>query len=75
MKPKNGRLCDICNIELTGRTDDNEESFKTRFNIYVNNVSGLLDYYREKNVLHIVKSHALKEDTFADVKEILENQD
>lgn len=74
-KPKNGRLCDICNIELTGRSDDNEESFKTRFNIYINNVQGLLDYYREKNVLYIVKSHTLKEDTFADVKAILENQD
>lgn len=75
MKPKNGRLCDICNIELAGRTDDNEESFKTRFNIYVNNVSGLLDYYREKNVLYIVRSHTLKEDTFADIRKILENQD
>ena len=45
------------------------------FNIYVNNVSGLLDYYREKNVLYIVRSHALKEDTFADIRKILENQD
>lgn len=71
MKPKNGRLCDICNIELTGRSDDNEESFKTRFNIYVNNVKGILEYYSKKGVLHIVKSHTSKFDTFKEVEEIL----
>ena len=71
MAPKNGKTCDICGIELTGRTDDNEESFKTRFNIYLNNVKSVLDYYQEKEVLYIVKSCEHKEDTFNSIDEIL----
>jgi adenylate kinase len=75
MKPKNANLCDNCNVELQGRSDDNEESFKVRFNTYLNNVQGLLDYYRKQNCLYIIKSHDKKEDTFADVKNILDSQD
>ena len=75
MKPKNANLCDNCNVELQGRSDDNEESFKVRFNTYLNNVQGLLDYYRNQNCLYIIKSNDKKEDTFADVKNILDSQD
>ncbi len=75
MAPKKDRLCDVCNIELTGRSDDNEESFKVRFNTYLNNVKDILEYYRKKQVLYIVKSHELKEDTFADIEHILKEQD
>ena len=75
MKPKNANLCDNCNVELQGRSDDNEESFQVRFNTYLNNVQGLLDYYRNQNCLYIIKSHDKKEDTFADVKNILDSQD
>lgn len=75
MKPKNANLCDNCNVELQGRSDDNEESFKVRFNTYLNNVQGLLDYYRNQNCLYVIKSHDKKEDTFADVKNILDSQD
>ena len=67
MKPKNANLCDNCNVD--------EESFKVRFNTYLNNVQGLLDYYRNQNCLYIIKSHDKKEDTFADVKNILDSQD
>ena len=75
MAPKNGKICDLCNVELSGRSDDNEESFKTRFNIYLNNVKSVLDYYDEKKVLYVVKSCELKEDTFKSVDKILKEQD
>ena len=75
MKPKNANLCDNCNVELQGRSDDNEESFKVRFNTYLNNVQGLLDYYRNQNCLYIITSHDKKEDTFADVINLLDRQD
>ena len=75
MAPKKDRLCDICNIELTSRTDDNEESFKTRFNIYLNNVKSVLDYYDDKKVLYIVKSCESKEDTFNSIDRILKEME
>lgn len=75
MAPKKERTCDICDIELAGRSDDNEESFKTRFNVYLNNVKDVLDYYNEKGVLYIVKSCESKEDTFETIDKILKEQD
>lgn len=71
MKPKENNICDDCKTELVSRSDDNEESFKVRFNTYLNNVSSILDYYRKKNVLYIIESHEEKEKTFTDIKNIL----
>lgn len=75
MKPKQEGICDDCGATLKGRSDDNEESFKVRFNTYLANVGSVLDYYREKDALYIIKSHESKEETFADIKKILEGQD
>ena len=50
-KPKVENKCDICNEELVSRTDDNEESFKIRFENYNTNTKPILDYYQEKEKL------------------------
>ena len=75
MKPKQDGICDDCGCELKGRSDDNEESFKVRFNTYLANVESLLDYYREKDLLHIIPSYESKEETYADIKKILDSQE
>lgn len=71
MAPIKEGICDTCNVELAGRSDDNEESFNTRFDIYLNNVKDLLDYYKSKDVLYIVKSKEAKEDTYNEIDKIL----
>lgn len=71
MAPKKDNLCDNCNIELSSRTDDNAESFKTRFNIYLDNVKSVLDYYDDKKLLYVVKSCESKNDTFDSINKIL----
>lgn len=73
--PKKEKTCDHCNGELSSRSDDNEEAFKTRFNIYQNNVKSVLEYYKNKNVLYIIKSYELIEDTFKKIESILKEQD
>lgn len=70
MLPKNSNLCDNCNVELTHRNDDNEESFKKRFEIYTNNVKDVLDYYKNKNLLYIVKSVS-PDDTFKNIEGVI----
>lgn len=72
MIPKVANICDNCNVELDKRTDDNEESFKTRFDIYMNNVSEVLGYYRNKNLLYIVKS-VNPQETFEQIESVLVN--
>ena len=51
LKPKLENTCDDCGIELEKRSDDNEETFKIRFNSYLENTSPILDYYKEKHLL------------------------
>ena len=70
-KPKVEGICDKCNVELSSRSDDNEESFKTRFNVYKSNVKSVLDYYDKKGVLKIVKSLESPDDTNEQVKKVI----
>lgn len=50
-KPKKENVCDKCNNNLISRTDDNEKSFKQRFENYKINTLPILDYYENNNKL------------------------
>lgn len=52
MKPKKEGVCDHCGHDLIQRKDDNEESFKTRLSNYYKSTAPLLDFYKEKGLLH-----------------------
>lgn len=75
IKPKQDNICDDCGCELEGRSDDNEASFEVRFNTYLANVKSVLDYYQAKNNLYIIKSQDSKEEIYADIKNILDEQE
>lgn len=66
--------CDICGAELVSRQDDNEESFKNRFNSYLNNVKDILNYYNNKGILYHINSENT-EKTFSQIKQILNGGD
>ena len=51
VKPLKDNTCDDCNIELEKRSDDNEETFKVRFNSYLENTSPIINYYKDKGLL------------------------
>lgn len=70
-KPKTENICDDCNVELTSRSDDNEESFKIRFNQYVNEVEPILNYYKELGILKIIDNSGTPESTFAKIEEVI----
>ncbi len=72
MKPLKDGVCDVCGGELVGRSDDNEESFKNRYNIYMNNVESLLNYYKEKDLLFIVNSDQKSPDEiFEEIEKVI----
>ena len=50
LKPKNENICDDCNVLLEKRSDDTEETFKVRFNSYLENVNPIIEYYKEKGI-------------------------
>ena len=71
MKPKVDGKCDNCQSDLESRTDDNEETFNTRFDTYLDNTQPLLDYYKEKNLLNIIDNSGTPEETFNKIREVI----
>lgn len=63
--------CNICDTELTKREDDNEETFTKRFDTYLEKTAPLIEYYRNKELLHNVICQKDKEDTFKLIEDIL----
>ena len=45
--PKEENKCDKCGSELISRSDDNEESFKNRFDTFTKNTLPIIDYYKK----------------------------
>ena len=68
--PKSEFVCDKCGGMLYQREDDNYESFQNRYQTYLDKTLPLVDYYKEKNVLHSVSS--LKpEETIKEIEAII----
>ena len=60
-KPQVEGICDDCGTELESRSDDTEETFKVRYNTYVENAKPILDYYESKGLLKVVDKLDLNE--------------
>lgn len=71
MKPTNENICDKCGSSLTKRDDDNEETYKTRYNTYLEKTKPLIDYYKEKGVLYVVDANGTPEETFKNIEDIV----
>ena len=69
--PRIEGICDKCGHSLVVRSDDNEETFRNRFNTYVNSTQPLINYYRDKGILREVKIH--ETDTVNDIFEKVKN--
>jgi len=48
--PKTAGKCDKCGSDLYQRDDDNEKTIKSRLDVYHNQTSPLINYYREKGI-------------------------
>lgn len=71
MKPKKENICDDCSIELISRNDDNEESFKLRFNQYLDSIEPILNYYKELGILKVIDNSGNPEETFKKIEEVI----
>ena len=59
--PSVENICDKCGGSLYKRSDDNEESFKTRYETYLEKTKPLIDYYKSIGNLHFVNSTDMNE--------------
>ncbi|MEG1222658.1 MAG: nucleoside monophosphate kinase [Bacilli bacterium] len=70
-KPSNDNLCDKCGGKLYQRSDDNKDSFETRYQTYLNMTKPLIDYYENIGVLHKINGGINKETTFNSITTII----
>lgn len=66
---------DRCLNRGTGRTDDNIESLKKRFNVFYGDTMPIVDYYDRMNLVRRVNSEKPAELVFEDVRQAFEDYD
>ena len=69
--PKVESICDNCGGKLYQRTDDNLESFQTRYNTYLEKTEPIIEHYRKQGVLKEVDGNDTVENIFKKIDEII----
>lgn len=67
-KPTKENICDKCNNELIARSDDTLETFKVRYQTYLDNTLPVLNYYQQINKLKTISAN---QDSNLIIKEVL----
>ena len=68
----NGKTaCSACGGQLQHRTDDTEEVVASRLQVYTKQTAPLIDYYKQRNVLKVIHSNNIIEDTYKAIEKIL----
>lgn len=71
MPPKKDSICDSCGHELIQRKDDTPEVIKKRWEVFLSENKGLLDFYKKNNKLICVDGRGNKDEVFARIQDKL----
>jgi len=69
--PKQESVCDVCGGKLYQRSDDNLESFQTRYQTYEEKTAPIIEHYRKQKVLKEVNGDDTVENIFKKIEEII----
>ena len=69
--PKEESVCDECGGKLYQRSDDNLESFQTRYQTYEEKTAPIIEHYRKQNVLKEVNGDDTVENIFKQIEDII----
>ena len=70
-KPKNDNLCDVCNVPLIQRSDDDEAVIRQRSSVYWDLTRPLLDFYRQRNLLQTIDASRSIDLVFKDLDKLV----
>lgn len=73
MKPKTDGICDDCGSSLQKREEDNEESFKVRYDTLMDHLNPVLDLYKSMNQIVIINAMQSPEKIFSEISEVITN--
>ena len=71
LKPKVDNICDKCGSDLITRSDDTEETFKIRFDNYMNETNPVIKYYQDKDKLVVVDATQSVETITSDIERVI----
>ena len=71
LKPKVEGICDNCGNKLIKRDDDNVDSFKVRYQTFIENTAAILKYYEDKNRLVKIDVNRDVQDIFNSILEVV----
>lgn len=71
MKPKKKDMCDKCNGALVQRKDDEEETVRKRIQVYKEETSPVIEYYKKKKMLTDVDASKRPKEIFNNVVKII----
>ncbi len=66
-------LCEKCGGELYTRADDTEETIKKRFDVYLAETAPLIDYYRDKQLVHDIDANGDIQEKIDAISAIIES--
>ena len=69
--PKQESICDECGGKLYQRTDDNLESFNTRYETYLDKTEPIIKHYKDMGVLTEVDGNDTIENIFQSIDKII----
>ena len=69
--PKVPGVCDLCGGAVKQRADDNEKTVRSRINVYRKQTEPVIDYYKNKGILHEVEASGSVEKVFEAIEEVL----
>ena len=69
--PEVAGICDFCGDTLTKRKDDNEETFKKRYDTYINETKPLIEYYNKMNLVTMINSDKDSKLIFEEIQGVL----
>lgn len=70
-RPLVENICDECNTSLIVRSDDNEDTFKNRYDSYILNTYPILNYYEKCGILKKVQNVLSIEDIFKEIEKVI----
>ena len=71
MTPKVESVCDQCGGKLYQRSDDNLESFQTRYQTYLDKTEPIMDHYKKQGVLKVVDGNDTIDNIFKQIDKII----
>ena len=69
--PLKDGICNDCGVDLTTRNDDNEETFKKGFSMFIENCTPVIEYYRNKGILIELNANGSADDTMKEFENII----